>query len=117
MARTSASALIMVAFLLLAVVVRPGSALTCGQVSSSVGPCLAYLRGKELLTPPCCNGVRGLNNLAKTTADRQQACTCLKSLAARIANLIPDRAAGLPGKCGVSVGYPIATSTDCSKVH
>ncbi len=117
MARTSASALIMVAFLLLAVVVQPGSALTCGQVASSVRPCLTYLRGGGPLTPPCCNGVRGLNSLAKTTADRQQACNCLKSLANNTTNLLPPRAAGLPGKCGVSVGYPISTSTDCSKVQ
>ncbi|CAI0557979.1 unnamed protein product [Linum tenue] len=26
-------------------------------------------------------------------------------------------AAGLPGKCRVDVGFPISTSTDCSKVR
>ena len=118
MARTSASALIMVACLLLAVVVRPGSAaITCGQVASALRPCLPYLRANGPLILGCCNGVRGLNNLAQTTPDRQQACNCLKTIAARTPNLVPALTAGLPGKCGVSVGYPISTSTDCTKVH
>ncbi|MCH1921665.1 Mpv17/PMP22 family protein, partial [Shewanella sp. A3A] len=68
------------------------------------------------LTQGCCNGVKGLNNAARTTADRQAACRCLKSLAGSIKSLNLGTVAGVPGKCGVNVGFPISLSTDCNKV-
>ncbi|XP_019187989.1 PREDICTED: non-specific lipid-transfer protein 1-like [Ipomoea nil] len=101
------------------VVVAPHAeaAMSCGTVASGLGPCLNYLKGTGPLVGGCCNGVRNLAGAAKTTADRQTACGCLKSLAGRISGLKPNLASSLPGKCGVNVGYPISTSTDCSKVH
>ncbi|CAL1410391.1 unnamed protein product [Linum trigynum] len=93
------------------------AAVTCGQVASSIGPCVNYVRGMGPLTDGCCNGVKGLNSVASSTPDRQAACNCLKSLSGRIQGLKPALAAGLPGKCGVSIPYPISTSTDCTKVR
>ncbi|XP_020592042.1 non-specific lipid-transfer protein 1-like [Phalaenopsis equestris] len=120
MARSTASMAVVciLSFLLVSGVFREASgAISCGQVFSSVGSCVSYIRGLGPLTGGCCGGVKKLNGLASTTPDRQAACSCLKSLAGRIPNLKPALAAGLPGKCGVSVPYPISTSTDCSKVH
>ncbi|KAL5974780.1 lipid-transfer protein [Asimina triloba] len=90
--------------------------ITCGQVSSSLAQCIPYLRGTVPTQPAaCCNGIKSLNNAAKTTPDRQTACNCLKSAAANIQGFNPKLAEGLPGKCGVSVPYKIAPSTDCSQ--
>ncbi|KAK8558276.1 hypothetical protein V6N13_038749 [Hibiscus sabdariffa] len=93
------------------------AAITCGQVASSVAPCIAYLRGTGGSVPAaCCSGIKSLNAAAKTTADRQAACKCLKSAAGGIPGINFGLASGLPGKCGVSIPYKISPSTDCSRV-
>ncbi|KAF0916569.1 hypothetical protein E2562_007644 [Oryza meyeriana var. granulata] len=84
-------------------------------VGTAIAPCISYATGRGSLTQGCCNGVSGLNNAASTTADRQAACRCLKSLAGTIKSLNIGTAAGIPGKCGVNVGFPISLSTDCNK--
>ncbi|KAL5203755.1 hypothetical protein ABZP36_008626 [Zizania latifolia] len=111
----------MVAAVVLAamVVAAPGAsaAITCGQVGTAIAPCISYVTGKTNALPPsCCNGVRSLNSAARTTADRQAACRCLKTLASTIKSLNVGTAAGIPGKCGVNIGFPISLSTDCNKV-
>ncbi|KAK4796494.1 hypothetical protein SAY86_028820 [Trapa natans] len=92
------------------------SVLNCGQVASSLAPCLAYLRNAGPLQPPCCAGVRSLNNAASTTPDRRTACTCLKTVATSIGGINLALARTLPSKCGVSIPYDISPSTDCSRV-
>ncbi|KAJ0985428.1 hypothetical protein J5N97_003784 [Dioscorea zingiberensis] len=95
-----------------------GEALACGTVASSLGPCFPYVRGQVTTVPPgCCAGVKSLNSQANTTPARQQVCVCLQSLAKSVSGVNMGLASGLPGKCGVSVGYPISTSVDCSKVQ
>ncbi|KAL5974781.1 lipid-transfer protein [Asimina triloba] len=90
--------------------------ISCGQVTTGVAQCLGYLRGTVAAIPPaCCTGVKGLNAAAKTTPDRQAACNCLKTAASTIKGLHLDLAAGLPGKCGVSIPYKISPTTDCTK--
>ncbi|KAL1808095.1 hypothetical protein ACET3Z_025085 [Daucus carota] len=90
--------------------------ITCGQVTSSVGQCLGYLKTGGKPVAGCCNGVRGLNSLARTPGDRKQACTCLKTIAGAVKGINYGYAAALPGKCGVKIPYPISPNTDCSKV-
>ncbi|KAL9425842.1 hypothetical protein AB3S75_032747 [Citrus x aurantiifolia] len=92
-------------------------AITCGQVSSALAPCIFYLRAGGPPPGPCCNGVRSLNAAARTTPDRQAACNCLKQAASLVSGLNPNNAASLPRACGVSIPYKISTSTDCSKVR
>ena len=110
----------MVAVFLAAAVVlmaaEASAAITCGQVGSKMAPCISYVTGKGALTASCCNGVRDLSNAARTSADRQAGCRCLKSLAGSIKSLNLGVVAGVPGKCGVSVPFPISMSTDCNKV-
>ncbi|CAL5014704.1 unnamed protein product [Urochloa decumbens] len=107
-----------VAVVLLAAAATSEAAVTCGQVNSAIGPCLAYARGGGS-TPPaqCCSGVRSLNSAARTTADRRAACNCLKSAASRIKGLNVGKASAIPSKCGVSIPYAISPSTDCSRVR
>ncbi|KAH7672512.1 Plant non-specific lipid-transfer protein/Par allergen protein [Dioscorea alata] len=92
-------------------------ALSCVTVVSSLKPCLAYVQGKGGLPPGCCTGVQTLNGSAKTTADRQVACNCLKTLAKSMKGINYGIIEGLPGKCGVNVPYKISPDTDCTKVH
>ena len=92
------------------------AAITCGQVTSSLAPCITYLQKGGAPSAGCCNGVRGLNSAAKTTADRQAACNCLKSAAGSISGFNANNAASLPGKCGVSIPYKISTSTNCATI-
>lgn len=92
--------------------------LTCGVVSSKLGPCLPYLKGTAgTPTKGCCDGVKALNGLASTTADKKTACSCIKSTAAGIKGINYGNAASLPGKCGVNIPYKISPSTDCTKIH
>ncbi|KAJ4704261.1 Non-specific lipid-transfer protein, partial [Melia azedarach] len=83
-------------------------ALACGQVTSTLGPCISYLRTGGRSPPvPCCNGVRALNAAARTTPDRQTACRCLQTAARQISGIKPNVAASLPGACGVNIPYKI----------
>uniref|UniRef100_A0A2N9I2C6 Non-specific lipid-transfer protein n=1 Tax=Fagus sylvatica TaxID=28930 RepID=A0A2N9I2C6_FAGSY len=92
------------------------AAISCGQVQSALIGCISFLRSGGTPSAACCNGVKSLNNAAKTTPDRQAACECLKTAAGSISGLSPANAAGLPGKCGVNVPYKISTSTNCKNV-
>ncbi|WVZ16968.1 hypothetical protein V8G54_009950 [Vigna mungo] len=89
-------------------------AITCGQVGSYVAPCIGYLQKGGNPSGPCCNGVKNLNNAAKTTADRQATCKCLKVLASSASGVNAGNAASLPKKCQVNVPYTISTSTNCN---
>ncbi|XP_024934750.3 non-specific lipid-transfer protein 1 [Ziziphus jujuba] len=91
-------------------------AITCGQVASSVAPCINYLKTGGPVPPPCCNGVRTLNNAAKTTPDRQATCNCLISAAKGIPGLKPNLVSGLPTACGVNLPFKISTSTNCANI-
>ncbi|XP_047975192.1 non-specific lipid-transfer protein 1-like [Salvia hispanica] len=92
------------------------AAISCGQVMSSVSPCLPYLRGSGVVAAPCCDGVRNLNKAAATTADRQAVCGCVKSLAPSI-GAKTDLINSLPAKCGVALPYRYSPSMDCSKIQ
>ena len=99
------------------VVVAPhAEAMTCGQVTSSLVPCLPYLQGTSALGG-CCGGVKSLLAQAKTTADRKTVCNCLKSAANAMKGIDLGKAAGLPSACGVNIPYKISPSTDCSTIQ
>ncbi|CAJ2670979.1 unnamed protein product [Trifolium pratense] len=46
--------------------------LSCGQVVSSISTCFEYIRNPASSVPTtCCNGIRSLNDQAKTITDRR----------------------------------------------
>ncbi|XP_031272105.1 non-specific lipid-transfer protein 1-like [Pistacia vera] len=92
------------------------AAITCGQVTTRLGPCINYVKTGGALPRACCAGIKALRAAAKTTADTQAACKCIKSAVSAIPGINYGIAAGLPGKCGVSIPYKISPSTDCSTV-
>ncbi|KAF7034655.1 hypothetical protein CFC21_045640 [Triticum aestivum] len=91
------------------------AAISCGQVSSALSPCISYARCKGANPPAACSsGVRSLAGAARSTADKQAACKCIKSAAG---GLNAGKAAGIPSKCDVSIPYAISSSVDCSKIR
>ncbi|PWA83139.1 plant lipid transfer protein/Par allergen [Artemisia annua] len=95
-----------------------GKAITCGQVVSTLAPCLGYLTQNGAVTPPCCGAVKAL--AANSAPNKRTICGCLKSIyasnsAIKISNsaINLDNANALPGKCGVNIPYKINPSTDC----
>nr|Q43766.1 RecName: Full=Non-specific lipid-transfer protein 3; Short=LTP 3; AltName: Full=CW-19; AltName: Full=CW-20; Short=CW20; Flags: Precursor [Hordeum vulgare]CAA48623.1 Cw-19 peptide,non specific lipid transfer protein [Hordeum vulgare subsp. vulgare] len=118
MARAAATQLVLVAMVAAMLLVATDAAISCGQVSSALSPCISYARGNGAKPPvACCSGVKRLAGAAQSTADKQAACRCLKSLATSIKGINMGKVSGVPGKCGVSVPFPISMSTDCNKVH
>ncbi|KAJ1273805.1 hypothetical protein BS78_05G012800 [Paspalum vaginatum] len=95
------------------------AAVSCGEVTNALMPCLGYAMGSAPApSAQCCTGVRSLNSRASSTADRQAACACLKNLAGRLSGGSGmGNAASIPSKCGVNVGMAISPNVDCSKIN
>ncbi|KAI6698668.1 hypothetical protein NL676_018792 [Syzygium grande] len=91
---------------------------SCNQVINTLMPCVSYVLNGGTVPSACCSGIRSLYSAAKTTADRQGVCNCLKSAIKGIPYNANNAglAAGLPGKCGVNIPYKISPSTDCKSV-
>ncbi|XP_039132483.1 non-specific lipid-transfer protein 1-like [Dioscorea cayenensis subsp. rotundata] len=107
---------LMLIALILAYDLCPLSALTCTNVQQSLQPCIRYVKGIGILTAPCCAGVRQLNNVAKTTADRRLVCGCLKKFYSMIHGFKPSLIPGIPGMCRVKLPYSISANMDCSRI-
>ncbi|TVU36645.1 hypothetical protein EJB05_18587 [Eragrostis curvula] len=112
------------AVLLAATVVAPPTAVraavSCATVYSNLMPCLGYVQsGSAMPTPSCCGGIRSLLSQANNTPDRRTVCNCLKNVAngaSGSSNYI-TRAAGLPGKCGVTLPYKISANVNCNTIN
>ena len=103
-----------VALILLVALTPHVESASCGGVISKLAPCATYAAGGESMpSSACCSGIDGINKMASTTEARRAVCNCLKSFASNVNGVGLDRVKGLPGKCGVSVPYPISPSTDC----
>ncbi|CAN6325615.1 unnamed protein product [Urochloa humidicola] len=109
---------VVVAVLVLAASQQTASAaVSCSEVTSAVAPCLGYAMGSTSSpSTACCSGVRSLSSRASSTADRQAACSCLKSMTGRLGGGMSN-ASNIPSKCGVNVGVPISPNVDCSKIN
>ncbi|XP_031260303.1 non-specific lipid-transfer protein A-like [Pistacia vera] len=98
--------------------VKPGEAVQCGQVAASLASCMPYLEAAgQNPSTACCDGVRNIKAITPTTADRQAACECVKSAAAKHPNINQDAASSVPGKCGVPLNIPISPYTNCAKIN
>ncbi|XP_021279690.1 non-specific lipid-transfer protein A-like [Herrania umbratica] len=64
--------------------VKPGQAtVRCDQVNECLASCIPYLTsGAGNPTAQCCGGVGRLQKIAETTADKQEACNCIKQAVA-----------------------------------
>ncbi|KAI3781205.1 hypothetical protein L2E82_11212 [Cichorium intybus] len=91
-------------------------AITCGDVVINVLPCIEYLRSRGALSSTCCDGVKRINSVAKSSADRKLACECLKSVYSKVSGINTATAADLPRRCGTSAPYFSPTTDHCSTV-
>ncbi|KAL5224345.1 hypothetical protein ABZP36_010984 [Zizania latifolia] len=118
MARRVALVAVVAVLAALVVAETASAAVTCGDVTSAIAPCLSYVMGRTgAPSSSCCGGVRTLNSKASTAADRRAACSCLKNMAGSLRGVNMGSAATIPSKCGVAVSFPISTSVDCSKIN
>jgi Protease inhibitor/seed storage/LTP family len=90
------------------------AAVTCSDVYTDLMPCLGYVQGGTM-SSSCCSGIRDLMSAASTTADRQTACRCIKSVASGASGSYTSRAMGIPGQCGISMPYKLSPNTNCAK--
>ncbi|XP_059636045.1 non-specific lipid-transfer protein 1-like [Cornus florida] len=102
------------AMLVLAMVqfmMKPGEAISCGQVDASLAPCVPYLTNGGTPTTECCNGVKSIKGMATTPVAKRTTCNCVKDAANRYSNLKDDAAQAHPAKCNVQMDIPISRST------
>ncbi|CAN4127860.1 unnamed protein product [Withania somnifera] len=91
--------------------------ITCSTVLNGLIPCLSFVVNGGKVPPTCCRGIKSLYGVAKTTADRQSVCSCLRIAASSVSGINFKNAAALPGKCGVkNIPFKISPKADCSKV-
>ncbi|XP_076941379.1 non-specific lipid-transfer protein AP10-like [Bidens hawaiensis] len=95
--------------------VHPSEALSCGDVTGMLSPCVSYLQSGGSVTNKCCDGAKKLQGAIKSKADRQTACNCAKQAAGRL-KVQPGYASSLPGKCGISTSIPINPGVNCNNV-
>lgn len=95
----------------------PGeAAVSCSQVHSYLVPCISYLtNGSDYPTDRCCSGLRNLQAMAKTSADRRATCYCLKQNASQYPNIKDDTASELLAICGIETRFPISRDVDCNE--
>ncbi|GAB2235985.1 hypothetical protein Drorol1_Dr00026431 [Drosera rotundifolia] len=90
--------------------------ISCGQVVSTLSPCIGYVKGTEPeVRAPCCIAVKKLNG--NSTPDRRAECTCLKQFYGEHREFDIKKAAAIPHICNVNVGYEISLGVDCSTIH
>ncbi|XP_066361384.1 non-specific lipid-transfer protein 2-like [Miscanthus floridulus] len=107
-----------VAAVLLAAATTSEAAVTCGQVNSAIGPCLAYARGSgNSPSVACCSGVRSLNSAARNTANKRAACNCLKSVAGRVNGLNAGNVASIPYTISASINLFLQVPGDSRVEH
>ncbi|KAM7258416.1 hypothetical protein ACFE04_014157 [Oxalis oulophora] len=109
------SMVVVLAMMMVVTIKQSEAAVSCADVDSSVAPCVAYLTGGANPSAACCAGVTKITKIAQSIDDKRAACECLKTAAARIANINQDAASALPQKCGVPFNIPISKNTNCAK--
>ncbi|KAJ8555422.1 hypothetical protein K7X08_012918 [Anisodus acutangulus] len=104
-------------YIVIAAPPRTEAAIPCSTVLNGLIACLSYVVSGGKVPPTCCRGIKSLYGAAKTTADRQSVCSCLKIAASSVNGINFKNAAALPGKCGVkNIPFKISPKADCSKV-
>ncbi|KAG9439408.1 hypothetical protein H6P81_019573 [Aristolochia fimbriata] len=92
-------------------------AVSCGQVTAALTQCVPYLTG-AVKTPQaaCCAGIQTVKGQLGTTADRRQACDCIKTAAAGIKNLNDQAITALPGACNSPLPFAITRNMNCQSI-
>ncbi|CAO2186835.1 unnamed protein product [Urochloa humidicola] len=114
----AAAAMVAAVAFLVIMAAKPGEgAVTCAAVDANLLPCVGYVTGKEAAPPgECCAGVKRIRAMPSNTAERRQACECVKQAAARFPGLNADAIASLPTQCGAPLPFPLTLNFDCTTI-
>ena len=94
---------------------RPDPDVSCADVDENLRPCVGYVTGKEAApAAECCAGVKRIRAMPSGTADRRQACECVKQAAAKYQPLNADAIRDLPAQCGAPLPFPLTLNFDCT---
>ncbi|KAK1428066.1 hypothetical protein QVD17_16893 [Tagetes erecta] len=111
------SCMLVLLVLLVAMTTPEVEAVTCGQVTGAIAPCLGYLRNGGNPPKICCDGLKSGLKSYGSPADLKAICICLKSSSSSYRGVSGIYAAMLPGKCDINVPYKISPSTDCNRIQ
>ncbi|CAD6246559.1 unnamed protein product [Miscanthus lutarioriparius] len=90
---------------------------SCADVDENLRPCVGYVTGKEAApAAQCCAGVKRIRTMPSGTADRRQACECVKQAAAKYQPLNADAIRDLPAQCGAPLPFPLTLNFDCTTI-
>ncbi|MFX6536239.1 non-specific lipid-transfer protein [Acinetobacter baumannii] len=92
------------------------AAIPCGTVLSRISPCIGYVQRGGVVPPSCCDGVKAAYGAARSSADIQSICSCLKTIIPSVKGN-PAFVNSIPAKCSINIPYKYSPSIDCSKVH
>nr|AAL73541.1 putative lipid transfer protein [Sorghum bicolor] len=88
---------------------------SCADVDANLRACVGYVTGKEAAPGgECCAGVRRIRGMPSGTAERRQACECVKQAAAGYQPLNADAIRDLPKQCGAPLPFPLTLNFDCT---
>ncbi|GAB4827294.1 hypothetical protein Ancab_034183 [Ancistrocladus abbreviatus] len=95
---------------------KKASAITCQEAISILAPCSGYLKGKDPAPPSgaCCSSCHSLQQSCHTKEERKAVCLCLKATGPKI-GVFPERAKQLTGYCKLPLSVPITPDIDCEK--
>lgn len=110
-----ASILLIISMVLVVSFPESDAGITCDNVKDNLLSCVPYVLIGGSVPEGCCIGLKTLVSESTTTADRQMVCSCLKSAAKSATDDQFERAAKIPGKCGVDLKYKLVRDIDCSK--
>lgn len=89
------------------------SEISCSVVLSDLQPCVSYLTSGSGKPPAtCCEGVQKLDAATTTSADKKEACECIKSVASTV-TVKPELAKALASNCNASLPVDASSTVDC----
>lgn len=94
---------------------RSVAAISCGQVTAGLAPCMKYVRGGGGTVPPlCCAGFHAVVAVATREGELQAACQCMKLLLVTLPGVNWTNVNNVPVRCGVPIPWTFSPSLNCS---
>ncbi|PNX59682.1 non-specific lipid-transfer protein [Trifolium pratense] len=83
--------------------------LSCDQMTTSLIPCIGYVRNPVASVPaPCCDAVRAIND-----ADCKDLCNCFNFIMLKMPEFNDPAFSTIPNNCGLQVHYSTCFAMDC----
>nr|XP_043637706.1 non-specific lipid-transfer protein 1-like isoform X2 [Erigeron canadensis] len=89
----------------------------CGQVVSFFVPCTKYLTSGGEVRAACCDSLKGLKAIIKTSYDIKLACVCIDNLYTSDPRIKSVYLEALPEECDLDIPFIISEDEDCDSVE